>query len=225
MSETKSRLILDIISMIKSNPQLILDIMKAKEYKTYKGLLNVNNFGIRVETEGGDFDDIIGTVFEDTDNMTGETFLNCLAFVATTDPGVHYLKKPINEDGCAILVPGQYFNFQIEKHRGQYDALCQRGIVKVFRDNNKDEIIDLNPESVESGMFGINIHKTPPYLETEMVNKNSAGCQVLYNSAEYDSEWMPLMYRARTSWGKNFTYTLLELSDIAGALKTMKESK
>lgn len=217
----KIALNLEIISMIKSKPQLILDVMKSKGYKVFtEGLYNTNNFGIRVDTEGGDFDDIIGSVFNNLHDATGNHFLDCIAFVGTTDPGIHYLQKPMNQEGTAILVPGQYSNFQIHKHRGQYDALCQRGIVKVYRDNDKDKEIDLNPESIKEGSsFGINIHKTPPYLETEMVNKNSAGCQVFYNSADYDSEWMPLMYKAEKAWGKNFTYTLLELKDFAEVLK------
>lgn len=219
--ENKTKHNLELIAAIKENPQIILDIMKHKGYKVYtNGLHNVNNFGIRVDIEGGEFDDIIGSVFKDIEPMSGKEILKCIAFVATTDPGNHYLQKPLNEDGCAILVPGQYFNFQIHKHRDQYDALCQRGVVKVYRDNDKDKVIDLNPESIESSSsFGINIHKTPPYLETEMVNKNSAGCQVLMNSAEYDSEWMPVQYEAKKKYGNNFTYTLLELSDFEEILK------
>jgi hypothetical protein len=210
------KLNIEIIKKIQENPSIVFNMFKNKGYKLFeKGYYNVNNFGIRISTEGGDFDDIIGTVFYEQNNK-GERVLSCLAFVGTTDPGNHYLQKPLNEDGCAILVPGQYFGFEIQKHRSQYDALCQRGLVKVYRDNNKNDIIEMDSKSIqEDDNFGINIHKTAPKLQTEMINKNSAGCQVFFNSADYDGVWMPLQYKSSVLYGNKFTYTLFELVDFA----------
>ena len=76
-------------------------------------------------------------------------------FEITTDPGSPYLLKPINNYGCAILAPGQWRGcYSIGKHRGQYLALVQSGKVKVFRDNDLDNILDMDPETIQDGYSG-----------------------------------------------------------------------
>lgn len=79
----------------------------------------------------------------------------------TTKPGTTVLRRPVNSKGTAILVPGQYEGvYKLDLHAGKYLALCQRlGSVKVYRDNDKDDQYDLNPSTIEEGMFGINIHR------------------------------------------------------------------
>jgi hypothetical protein len=59
------------------------------------------------------------------------------------------------------LVEGQYKDtHKIDFHQKEYKALCQRlGPVKVYRDNNKNNKLDLNSKTIVSGNFGINIHK------------------------------------------------------------------
>ena len=130
-------------------------------------------------------------------------------FEITTDPGSPYLLKPINNYGCAILAPGQWRGcYSIGKHRGQYLALVQSGKVKVFRDNDLDNILDMDPETIQDGYFGINIHKRSG--ESDTVNGASAGCQVF----RYEHEFNRMMYLAQKQvsergW-RTFTYTLLE---------------
>ena len=34
--------------------------------------------------------------------------------------------------------------------------------MKVYRDNNKNQILDYNEATIEEGIFGINIHRTNP---------------------------------------------------------------
>lgn len=54
--------------------------------------------------------------------------------------------------GMASLNPGAWFVHQFDLHRGKYLALCQRaGPVTVTRDGT--------PPYVDSGYFGINIHR------------------------------------------------------------------
>ena len=64
----------------------------------------------------------------------------------TTDAGRYWLKNPMNPKGTAILVPNQYRGvYEIDKHGGRYDALCQRnGEVQVWRDDNEDQILNFN---------------------------------------------------------------------------------
>ena len=66
-------------------------------------------------------------------------------------------------------------------------ALCQRnGEVEVYRDDNKDQILDFDDVTKEWGYFGINIHRSNPSTESTIVEKWSAGCQVFKKIADYN---------------------------------------
>lgn len=100
----------------------------------------------------------------------------------TTDPGLKYLKNPINSSGTAIVVEGWYRKlWKLGKHKGKYDALVQNTPVKVYRDYNRDSRFDTNIASIETGMFGINLHHASQYNSAEEVGAWSAGCQVIRN--------------------------------------------
>ena len=114
--------------------------------------------------------------------------------------------------GTAILVPGQYRGaYRLDKHQGRYEALCQReGKVKVFRDSNKDKILDMDPDTIEEGFFGINIHRANARRESPEVQKWSAGCQVIADPSDY-AELILLAHTQVDKRGfKTFTYTLIE---------------
>jgi len=183
----------------------ILQAVQSKGYKVFTdGDYNLNITGIRSpERVANAFDDRLCVTYKLNDMWNTETF------EITTDPGSPYLLKPINNYGCAILVPGQYRGaYSIGKHRGQYLALVQSGKVKVFRDNDLDNILDMDPETIQDGYFGINIHKRSG--ESDTVNGASAGCQVF----RYEHEFNRMMYLAQKQvsergW-RTFTYTLLE---------------
>lgn len=137
-------------------------------------------------------------------------------FEITTDPGITYLKSPINNKGCGILVPGQYKSvFQIDLHQGKYPALCQRGNLKVYRDNNKDDILDFDSKTIEEGSnFGVNIHKAGK--DSQIINNWSAACQVFKKEAEFN-EFMKLCYKSKDLYGNKFTYTLITTSNITNS--------
>lgn len=128
-------------------------------------------------------------------------------YSVTTDPGLYYLNNPLNVDGTAILCPGQYkYTHSLDLHRGKYLALCQRlGPVKVYRDSNKDSILDFNPTATQEGNFGINIHKASD--DTSLVNKWSAGCTVFQYSEDF-SEFIQVLSKHRDLYENKFTYTL-----------------
>lgn len=134
-------------------------------------------------------------------------------WVWTTDPGEPHLRRPINSLGCAILVPGQYRStWQIGLHRKSYSALVQRKPVRVFRDDNRNDILDYDPSSIDAGMFGINIHRNVENGSQEVVGKFSAGCQV----SKYSRDFYNLMESAEDAaaqFGNWHTYTLLEEQD------------
>ena len=65
------------------------------------------------------------------------------------------------------------------------------------------------PESIDSGYFGINIHRSAKKGESTNVNKWSAGCQVFKNSLDYDI-FICICEKSAEIYGNSFTYTLLE---------------
>jgi hypothetical protein len=116
----------------------------------------------------------------------------------------------------AILKPGQYRgSHKIRKLQCRYEALGQQRPVKVYRDNNRDGNYDLLEESVDEGLFGINIHRATKYAgkKSTQVDKWSAGCQVIAANDHWTT-FMKIMRKARNVWGNNFSYTLLESKDI-----------
>ena len=151
-------------------------------------------------------------------NNTGWVFCS---FKCTTDPGTHWVENVMRKEGVAVLKPGQYRGaYQIDKHRGNYDALCQRGSeVTVYRDNNKDEFYDLSDDNTQTGYFGINIHRATARAgkTSTQVDKWSAGCQVIASNDDWKT-FIDICYKAKDVWGNNFTYTLIESKDINGII-------
>ena len=184
---------------------LILDYVASLGYTVFEsGEYNLNIIGIRSKDhKANSFDDRICAVFKDEQGWVTRTW-EC-----TTEPGKYWLEHPTNVKGTAILVPGQCRSvWKIDKHQGKYDALCQRnGNVKTYRDSNKDDVVDLDIQSITEGMYGINIHKAG--LDSTQVDRWSAGCQVFSRSADFD-EFMSICYAAKSKWGNSFSYTLID---------------
>jgi hypothetical protein len=116
----------------------------------------------------------------------------------------------MNPKGCAVLKPNQYLNaYKIGLHKGEYKALVQYAPVEVYRDNNKNEIAE-EIGVVDKGLFGINIHRANPKATSLLIEKWSAGCQVLNNPIQFEN----FMNRVQSSGMNYFTYTLLKESDL-----------
>lgn len=194
-------------------------IEKAMESLGHKyfhhGAYNVNIIGVRNAATGDEitnkFDDCMTISYKD-DN--GDWHFNC--WKCTTDPGKYWAEHLLNKDGVAILKEGQYRgSHKIRKHQGKYDALCQKGPVKVYRDKNMDDEYDLLEENVHEGVYGINIHKAGSWKSGSLqVDKWSAGCQVFSKEDDF-YDFMNVMYKARDRWSNSFTYTLINSNDIS----------
>lgn len=187
------------------------EVYEKKGYAFFdEGKYNVNVFGVRIKTDTNQFDDAVGVAYRGSDGKT-----RVKLYKATTDPGRTYLHDPINNQiGVAILVEGQYRGSHvIGHHQGKYLALCQAKPVLVYRDNDRDSEHDMNPLDKRKGIFGINIHRSNPYTESEFVDKWSAGCQVLKRKVDFDS-LMDIVIEAKTLWGNSFTYTLFNIDDF-----------
>lgn len=125
-------------------------------------------------------------------------------YTCTTNPGTHWLKNLLNSKGAAILKPSQYVDtWQIGLHQGKYKAFCQVKPVTVYRDKNLN---DKSEETLitDTGLFGINIHRANEKFVSKLVDKWSAGCQVLNSPSDFQD------ILARSKDRKLFTYTLLK---------------
>jgi len=178
-----------------------------------KGLYNLNIIGVRSNNNNSVtnlFDDILVVIYNDPDKGLVRKLYNI-----TTEPGVYYVcKKLLNPKGAAILVPGQYRGcWQLGLHRGKYTALCQKKNVKVYRDCNLDKHFDLDPKTIQSGLFGINIHRASENKVNESVDAHSAGCQVFNNIKDFE-EFIEICKKQKALYGNNFTYTLINEKDL-----------
>ena len=189
------------------NEKLIKDTLDRLNYKIFTRNFELNIIGIRnKDSKINVFNDKI-VVFYYYDKQEYWHIYN-----ATTKPGLYWLNNLINPKGTAILVPGQYIDvYKIGLHRGEYEALIQRDVVKVYRDNNHDSVIDYF--NVEEGYFGINIHRRNKFSISNYINRSSAGCQVFeyYNNF---NEFMTMADVHRNLYGNGFTYTLIEEKDL-----------
>ena len=194
------------------------DFKKLFEKKGYtyfeKGNYNMNIIGVRSNQNNkvtNKYDDCLVLIYNT------ETGWKRQIYNITTEPGHSSMKAPSNAKGTAILAPGQYREaYKIDKHNGKYDALCQRNkVVKVYRDNNHDEVYDYKPETIDTGMFGINIHRSNETWTRSTVDGYSAGCQVFNDPKEFIS-FMNLIKKSAKIYGNCFTYTLINEEDIDG---------
>lgn len=174
-----------------------------------KGAYNLNIIGIRNRNNivTNKFDDYIVIIYNTEQKENKRVVLN-----ATTDPGAYYMYQPINEKGCAILVPGQYRGCWKYGFHKRYRALVQCKPVKVYRDKNKNDIYDFNPITIQKGIYGINIHKAG--VNSLLVDKWSAGCQVIPNNTQYTTFINLCKKQVDAGLGDTFTYTLLDENEL-----------
>jgi flagellum-specific peptidoglycan hydrolase FlgJ len=191
----------------------VYDALQRKGYKIFTNELELNIIGIRNSNDpnANTFNDTLLVSWMENGQWQSRKY----AF--TTDPGRTPRMNPDKYNsrgtGVAVLVEGQYINtYTIDKHRKEYDALTQRaGDVRVYRDNNRDGVIDFNPASIQKGSYGINIHKAGS--DSNEVNNWSAGCQVFKRSADF-YEFMQLAKRSQAAGYSKFTYTLINSNDL-----------
>ena len=210
-----------------SREQIEQTIKRMTNYQWFeKGNYNLNIVGVRNSSTGSKvtnrFDDKItlsyktGETYDDNGNVLIPGVWKFHCYDCTTDPGTHWVENIMRKDGVAILKPGQYRGSHIiRKHQGRYEALGQDRPVSVYRDDNRDHMYNLIEDSVQTGLFGINIHRATKYAnkKSSQVDKWSAGCQVIAANDDW-KEFMSICRKARNTWGNRFTYTLLESNKI-----------
>lgn len=169
----------------------VRELYSSKGYRFRQSRMGLNIFGIRSkESESDKFDDLGGCAWIDS---KGDERL--FTFKMTTDPGKHWLLTPMNKNGCIIMVPGQYIEvYGKGLHNGEYDCFKQIKPIRYVRDNNKNTKLDFdlyrNPSNLVINGFwgnnGTNIHRASKFKIVNLVQKWSAGCQVVQNPKDFD---------------------------------------
>lgn len=191
--------------------QDVVAVMNSKDYEVFENSKghDLNIVGIRTASiEEEKFNDWL-TAFYIFDGVW-----NYFAFPATTDPGTFYRKNPLTVKGTAVLKPGQYRGvYQIGKHKG-YKALQQIGYMTVYRDANRDTLLDTTGMQEDTGLHAINIHRSNAHRPSVVVGKWSAGCQV-FQDPDHFQFFLALCERASEKYGNKFSYSLLEEADFS----------
>jgi hypothetical protein len=196
---------------MKYSKELIEKAVKSKGYLWFeKGDFNLNIVGIRNSQPGA----LVTNIFDDLITLSYKEngVWQYKEFAITTDPGTKAVKSYSNPKGVARLIPNQYRSMhKIRLHKGQYEALGQEKSCSVWRDKNKnmtfDEVI------VDTGIFGINIHRSNPKTQSEYVENWSEGCQVFKKVLDFNI-FMSISKKSADLYGNSFTYTLIESKNI-----------
>ncbi len=144
-------------------------------------------------------------IYDDAIFLVSPAFFG--AYNGNTDPGGYRKGHGFGDQkGMARLNPGLWMVHRFAKHRGKYEALCQRaGDVTVTRDGD--------PPYEHTGSFGINIHRG----KTDRTS--SIGCQTIY-PGQWDSFISSAQDQARRFHGADWrktTIPYLLLVDSQGA--------
>lgn len=172
-------------------------------------LLNI--IGVRDLTNPNTWNDTIVYFYYDE---KGSIFsYQCDEF--TTDPGKENLLNPVNKAGTAILKEGWHrMLWRLGMHHGKYSALVQNANVSVYRDKDRDAIIEITPETINNGIFGINLHRANENSIAEFVGPHSAGCQVFRKITDFNSFMKVVNLCISKGKQQFFSYMLFNKSEL-----------
>lgn len=193
-------------------------------YKFFsKGSYNPNFWGIRsLDSKSNKFDDIGGVTFYESLNKP-----IVLAFPMTSDPGKYWLQNPLNKNGCAILIPGQYEESHALGVHGRsgpnpYKAFEQVNKMMYVRDNDRNDTLDfsLYRDPVKRRIHAFfdniksNIHRASALKIVQFVERYSAACQVYQNVKDFDKLIQVMEFSIRKGYPNRVTYTLFEENEV-----------
>jgi len=129
------------------------------------------------------------------------------SFRGSVDPGVWYTEKPLHPDGCAHLLNGGPYAFELGPHKG-HPALRQAASFPFWRDLDRDGIRDgtVPEQLVRRGVIGLNIHAGG---SSAVVGPNSAACQVIWGGWG-GTPWLQFYAACKASGQQRFLYWLLD---------------
>lgn len=175
------------------------------------GNYNLNIFGIRnnQDPHANTFNDLLGVLYK----VNGEWKI--FKGDATTDAGIYYRKNLLNPNGTGILAPGYHKGgWAFGKHQGKYEALVQHKALPIYRDNNRDDKLDITgTPRVE--MAGINIHRATAIKGNKsiLVDKWSAACMVWASESDF-SNFMDLVKTSMKTYGPVFSMALFNSKEF-----------
>lgn len=192
----------------------IFNSYKKKGFIINNKPFSMNVFGIRTSNDQSNtFNDCVGVFWND-----GKQW-NIRQYDATTDAGTFYRNSPMNVNGTAIMVPGQYEDvYKIGLHNG-YEALQQIAPIKYVRDNTKSGILHwyykLTGQKYFIEQAQTDIHHAAATYKSGTVDKWSAGCQVLADPNDF-AEFLNYCKESVNMYKfpNLFSYTLFESIDM-----------
>lgn len=204
----------DIMKLTELTQDHVRHMYQKKGYPFFeRGNFNLNFFGVRQHDHDsqrpGQWDDVMGLMYR----HPKKGWLHFL-YEASVDAGSYYTRNPMNPSGTAFMKEGHYGGLYARgKHSGRFEALRQVSSVTVYRDNDRDSVIDLHPDTTQQGMFWINVHCS---FERNSNYKSSAGCQVTRARYSDDEYWQFLWHFDESAkiWGNKFSYTLFDSHDL-----------
>jgi hypothetical protein len=197
--------------------QRVTNYMRAKGYKLFTnpnecnliGLEGINADGQLNKDDLDKWNDLVGVLkFE----KQGKPYFDCI-YKGTTEPGRFYTITPLNRNGAARLVPGQYTAWRLGLHKGK-PGLVQCAPLKIQRDKNKDGSRAGDVLTIENNI-GINIHRASR-ASLNSIQRHSAGCSVIFSEPDFIAFYNIVESdpRVRTNPSFVFTYTLIEAKSL-----------
>lgn len=200
----------DLFVAVWKQPALTGTTILEKQ-KFLNSYLFVGKNGLPVATDGNDGTNTQFAIA--ACNASAGTY-RMKSWIITTDPGTYWLNHPQNPLGTAVLKPGQYASWSLGFHQSKPDhpALVQTSPVSVFRDKDYDNTAE-ETGTVDTGLFGINIHRSNANSVSTVIGKWSAGCQVFQRKPDHD-DMRKLIENDRAYLKNKYTYTLLNEKDL-----------
>lgn len=193
-------------------------------YLVFKGKYNLNMGAVRSANRVADaFDDFIYVFYEDGN---GCNIFNL--YPATTDPGVAHLVQPVFAEaikgGTAILREGFYRGLWYAGTFNGVPALLPSQKVYVYRDKNRDNVLDMNPATVEYMDAGILVHPAS-YRKGQVfttVGRWSAGCQCPQMFEHMEELHRLVALSAQYYGGAKTSYALMNESQIDETIELIR---
>lgn len=158
--------------------------MRSKGYEVFKKPYELNIVGVRSKnTNPIKFDDSLYVFWKDDKfNWEGKEY------AITTDPSTAYLTKE-DKKGVAILPSGQYLNkFTVGKHKGEYRALVQSRPICVYRDFDRNPIINFNTKDLDFFFFNsftLNPFSSKPFFTVSLINTLPKGSSFVISKTSF----------------------------------------
>ena len=191
-------------------PENLINIKTLKQFSYNSGFKildygKLNIWGIR--TPRGEFNDLFIYFWKNIDRW------DFIIEKGTTEPGQGYLlNKMLNKNGTAILCHNHYYAdcWEVRKHNGKYDALCQiyDYQFKVWRDANQNGVVDYGG-NIYTDAQGINNHSTKLGYVANYIGNFSAGCQVVWNYANFTNKIMKVVKEKKQLHSNRYSYLLV----------------